>query len=109
MSYNPVLRWNKPVATSPTITSYHIAWTRNGVPAGILSVQQTTPNDSLGYSSPWSAANPTVTLLGNDVVSATIYAVDGTNNLSSPPVTSSNLTIPNDPPQPPTNVTLALS
>ncbi len=108
MAYNPVLRWNKSPA-SPSVTAYQVAWTRNGSPLGNVSVAQSGFLDGSLYVTAVSNISPAVTLLGGDVVSATIIAFDAVNNLSSTPVTTANLVIPNDPPQPPANVALTLS
>jgi hypothetical protein len=104
--HNPVLRFKK----SPTVgvASYVIDWLRNGSAAGSGVVNTSIVGDINGYVVSFLTHNVGAVLVGGDVVSATVSAVDA-GGLVSVGVASASLTIPATPPENPTNVTLTLT
>lgn len=107
---NPILHWL--ASPSPGVTGYSVTWSRNGVAAGTLTVPQSSSGDSSGYSTDWNSANPTTPLVGGEVLTASVEAVNATTGLDSVPVLSNSLTVPlppPTPPAPPTNVVLSLT
>ncbi len=104
--YNPVLKWKKPLVAGD-VASYHVTWTYNGVAGGSGNVAQNGASDMAGYAVSFSTHNPATVLKDGDVVGASVTATD-TSGLSSPPVTPAVVTIPSEPPDVPTLVTLTL-
>lgn len=105
MPFDPPLRFKK--SPSPDAAKYSVAWTRNGVAAGAGDVARSPSGDIMGYQVPFSQHNPGVTLVDGDAIGATLRAVDA-SGLASAPLQFS-LSIPSEPPEPPTDATLTLA
>lgn len=105
MAFDPILRWKK--SPSLDVSKYSVSWTRNGVAAGAGDVIKNISLDSIGYSVKFSQHNPTIVVGDGDVITGTIRSVDGSGLASE--ITEKAITLPSEPPAPPTDVTLSLS
>jgi len=104
---DPVLHFVASV--SPNVNKYNVAWTVNGTQAGSISIARDPAADTAGYATPFSAANPSVTLNPGDVLTATAIADDTVDSLLSSVATASPYTVPTPitAPQPPTGLVIS--
>ncbi len=108
MPYNPKLTWMK--SLSGDVVSYVVETKLNGVLVGSGVVNQNGSGDAGGYLAFFSTYNPAVVLKDGDVIEMTVAAKDSSNQLSTTLVpTPASVTVPMEPPTPPTNGVLALS